>query len=56
MGFLKIIAMSFRNKYYECCDIKINSDHEFLYKFHGFIIWYKINKCHKFKINNHNFT
>ena len=25
------------------------------HKFHGFIIWYKINKCHGFKINNHNF-
>ena len=26
-----------------------------LYKFHGFIIWYEINKCHGFKINNHKF-
>ena len=33
---------------------KINSDHGFLYKFHRFIIWYEINKCHGFKINNHN--
>ena len=35
---------------------EINSDHGFLYKFHGFIIWYEINKCHEFKINNHNFS
>ena len=35
---------------------KINSDHEFLlYKFHMLIIQYEINKCHRFKINNHNF-
>ena len=34
---------------------KINSDHGFLYKFHGFIIWYEINKYHGFMINNYNF-
>ena len=34
---------------------KINSDNGFLYKFHEFIIWYEIYKCHGFKINNHNF-
>ena len=35
--------------------IKINIDYGFLYKFYWFIIWYEINKCHGFKINNHKF-